>query len=171
MQPSALRAPRGEGVGVDLPEYGVPLPIGKGCIIREGSRIAILSFGARLQECLRAADDLATQGWPTTVANARFAKPLDTDLVSRLATNHEVLVTIEEGAVGGFSAHVMQFLATSGLLDKGLKVRPMVLPDRFISHGTPSNMYQDAGLAASDIVNTVLLALGRETSAALVKPA
>ncbi|HIM72439.1 MAG TPA: 1-deoxy-D-xylulose-5-phosphate synthase [Alphaproteobacteria bacterium] len=170
-QPSALRYPRGEGVGVDLPEYGVPLPIGKGCIIREGSRIAILSFGARLQECLRAADDLATQGWPTTVANARFAKPLDTDLVSRLATNHEVLVTIEEGAVGGFSAHVMQFLATSGLLDKGLKVRPMVLPDRFISHGTPSNMYQDAGLAASDIVNTVLLALGRETSAALVKPA
>ena len=170
-QPSALRYPRGEGVGVDLPEYGVPLPIGKGCIIREGSRIAILSFGARLQECLRAADDLATQGWPTTVANARFAKPLDTDLVSRLATNHEVLVTIEEGAVGGFSAHVMQFLATSGLLDKGLKLRPMVLPDRFISHGTPSNMYQDAGLAASDIVNTVLLALGRETSAALVKPA
>jgi len=170
-QPSALRYPRGEGVGVDLPEYGVPLPIGKGCIIREGSRIAILSFGARLQECLRAADDLATQGWPTTVANARFAKPLDTDLVSRLATNHEVLVTIEEGAVGGFSAHVMQFLATSGLLDKGLKVRPMVLPDRFISHGTPSNMYQDAGLAASDIVNTVLLALGRETSAELVKPA
>ena len=170
-QPSALRYPRGAGIGVDLPEYGVPLPIGKGCIIREGSRIAILSFGARLQECLRAADDLATQGWPTTVANARFAKPLDTDLVSRLATNHEVLVTIEEGAVGGFSAHVMQFLATSGLLDKGLKVRPMVLPDRFISHGTPSNMYQDAGLAASDIVNTVLLALGRETSAALVKPA
>ncbi|HIC71067.1 MAG TPA: 1-deoxy-D-xylulose-5-phosphate synthase, partial [Alphaproteobacteria bacterium] len=170
-QPSALRYPRGEGVGVDLPEYGVPLPIGKGCIIREGSRIAILSFGARLQECLRAADDLAAQGWPTTVANARFAKPLDTDLVSRLATNHEVLVTIEEGAVGGFSAHVMQFLATSGLLDKGLKVRPMVLPDRFISHGTPSNMYQDAGLAASDIVNTVLLALGRETSAELVKPA
>ena len=170
-QPSALRYPRGEGVGVDLPEYGVALPIGKGCVIREGSRIAILSFGARLQECLRAADDLATQGWPTTVANARFAKPLDTDLVSRLATNHEVLVTIEEGAVGGFSAHVMQFLATSGLLDKGLKVRPMVLPDRFISHGTPSNMYQDAGLAASDIVNTVLLALGRETSAELVKPA
>ena len=170
-QPSALRYPRGEGVGVDLPEYGVPLPIGKGCIIREGSRIAILSFGARLQECLRAADDLATLGWLTTVANARFAKPLDTDLVSRLATNHEVLVTIEEGAVGGFSAHVMQFLATSGLLDKGLKVRPMVLPDRFISHGTPSNMYQDAGLTASDIVNTVLLALGRETSAALVKPA
>ncbi len=170
-QPSALRYPRGEGVGVDLPEYGVPLPIGKGYIIREGSRVAILSFGARLQECLRAADDLTIQGWPTTVANARFTKPLDTDLVTRLATNHEVLVTIEEGAIGGFSAHVMQFLATSGLLDKGLKVRPMVLPDRFISHGTPSGMYQDAGLAASDIVSNVLLALGRETSTALVKPA
>lgn len=170
-QPSALRYPRGEGVGVDLPEYGVPLPIGKGYIIREGSRVAILSFGARLQECLRAADDLTIQGWPTTVANARFTKPLDTDLVSRLATNHEVLVTIEEGAIGGFSAHVMQFLATSGLLDKGLKVRPMILPDRFISHGTPAGMYQDARLAASDIVSNVLLALGRKTSPALVKPA
>ena len=170
-QPSALRYPRGEGVGVDLPEYGVPLPIGKGYIIREGSRVAILSFGARLQECLRAADDLTIQGWPTTVANARFTKPLDTDLVSRLATNHEVLVTIEEGAIGGFSAHVMQFLATSGLLDKGLKVRPMILPDRFISHGTPAGMYQDARLAASDIVSSVLLALGRKTSPALAKPA
>ena len=170
-QPSALRYPRGEGVGVDLPEYGVPLPIGKGYIIREGSRVAILSFGARLQECLRAADDLTIQGWPTTVANARFTKPLDTDLVTRLATNHEVLVTIEEGAIGGFSAHVMQFLATSGLLDKGLKVRPMILPDRFISHGTPAGMYQDARLAASDIVSNVLLALGRKTSPALVKPA
>ena len=170
-QPSALRYPRGEGVGVDLPEYGVPLPIGKGYIIREGSRVAILSFGARLQECLRAADDLTIQGWPTTVANARFTKPLDTDLVSRLATNHEVLVTIEEGAIGGFSAHVMQFLATSGLLDKGLKVRPMILPDRLISHGTPAGMYQDARLAASDIVSNVLLALGRKTSPALVKPA
>ena len=170
-QPSALRYPRGEGVGVDLPEYGVPLPIGKGYIIREGSRVAILSFGARLQECLRAADDLTIQGWPTTVANARFTKPLDTDLVTRLATNHEVLVTIEEGAIGGFSAHVMQFLATSGLLDKGLKVRPMILPDRFISHGTPAGMYQDARLAASDIVSNVLLALGRKTSPALAKPA
>ena len=170
-RPSAVRYPRGEGIGVELPEFGVALPVGKGCVIREGSQIAILSFGARLQECLSAADDLAARGWPTTVANARFAKPLDTDLITRLVSDHEVLITIEEGAVGGFSAHVMQFLAASGLLDKGLKVRPMLLPDRFISHGTPSVMYQDAGLVSSNIVGNALLALGSTEHPKLVTPA
>ena len=170
-RPSAVRYPRGEGVGVELAEFGVAVPVGKGCIIREGSRIAILSFGARLQECLSAADDLAAQGWPATVANARFAKPLDTELITRLAVDHEVLITIEEGAVGGFFAHVMQFLATSGLLDKGLKVRPMLLPDRFISHGTPAAMYQDAGLVSSNIVSNALLALGNTEQTKLVTPA
>jgi len=170
-RPSAVRYPRGEGVGVQLPEAGVALPLGKGCVIREGSQIAILSFGARLQECMSAADDLAAQGWPTTVANARFAKPLDTDLITRLASDHEVLITIEEGAVGGFFAHVIQFLTVSGLLDKGLKVRPMVLPDRFIDHGNPSVMYQDAGLVSSDIVSNALLALGKMEHTKLVTPA
>ena len=158
-QPSAFRYPRGEGTGVDLPEHGKILPIGKGYIVREGDRIAILSFGARLAECLKAADDLASQGWPTTVANARFAKPLDTELIGQLASNHEILLTIEEGSVGGFSAHVMQFLATDGFLDKGLKLRTMVLPDRFISHGTPKGMYEDAGMTATDIVRNALSAL------------
>ena len=162
-QPSAFRYPRGEGTGVDLPEYGKILPIGKGYIVREGGPIAILSFGARLAECLKAADDLASQGWPTTVANARFAKPLDTELIGQLASNHEVLLTIEEGSIGGFSAHVMQFLATDGFLDKGLKLRTMVFPDRFISHGTPKGMYEDAGMTATDIVRNALSALQAET--------
>ena len=162
-QPSAFRYPRGEGTGIDLPEHGKVLPIGKGYILREGDRIAILSFGARLAECLKAAEDLASQGWPTTVANARFAKPLDTELIGQLASNHEVLLTIEEGSIGGFSAHVMQFLATDGFLDKGLKLRSMVFPDRFISHGTPKGMYEDAGMTATDIVRNALSALQAET--------
>ena len=161
-QPSAFRYPRGEGTGIDLPEHGKVLPIGKGYIVREGDRIAILSFGARLAECLKAADDLASQGWPTTVANARFAKPLDTELIGQLASNHEVLLTIEEGSIGGFSAHVMHFLATDGFLDKGLKLRTMVFPDRFISHGTPKGMYEDAGMTATDIVRNALSALQAE---------
>ena len=161
-QPSAFRYPRGEGTGIDLPEHGKVLPIGKGYIVREGDRIAILSFGARLAECLKAAEDLASQGWPTTVANARFAKPLDTELIGQLASNHEVLLTIEEGSIGGFSAHVMQFLATDGFLDKGLKLRTMVFPDRFISHGTPKGMYEDAGMTATDIVRNALSALQAE---------
>ena len=161
-QPSAFRYPRGEGTGIDLPEHGKVLPIGKGYIVREGDRIAILSFGARLAECLKAAEDLASQGWPTTVANARFAKPLDTELIGQLASNHEILLTIEEGSVGGFSAHVMQFLATDGFLDKGLKLRTMVFPDRFISHGTPKGMYEDAGMTATDIVRNALSALQAE---------
>src|SRR4249920_2615261 len=134
-RPSALRYPRGEGVGVEMPEIGMPLEIGKGRIVREGHKVALLSFGTRLAECLKAADELAQLGLSTTVADARFAKPLDTDLVLRLAREHEVLVTIEEGSIGGFGTYVMQTLAEEGMLDRGgLKVRMMVLPDTFIDH-------------------------------------
>ncbi len=152
-RPSAVRYPRGEGVGIDLPERGTPLPIGKGRMIREGGGpIAILSFGARLQECLQAADELTARGLSTTVADARFAKPLDTELVRRLAVEHDVLITIEEGAIGGFAAHVQQFLLQAGLLDRGrLRLRSMFLPDRFIEHGSPRGMYEEAGLNASHI--------------------
>jgi 1-deoxy-D-xylulose-5-phosphate synthase len=161
-RPSAFRYPRGEGVGVEMPAEGRPLEIGKGRIVREGSTVAILSLGTRLKEALKAAEQLATFGLSTTVADARFAKPLDTDLIARLAREHEVLVTIEEGSVGGFGSYVLHHLATSGLLDRGLKVRPMVLPDRFIDHGKPEVMYEEAGLGAAAIVETVFKALGRE---------
>jgi 1-deoxy-D-xylulose-5-phosphate synthase len=161
-RPSALRYPRGDGVGVELPAEGVPLEIGKGRVVREGTTVALLSFGARLAECLQAADLLAGYGLSTTVADARFAKPLDSDLIARLARSHEVLVTIEEGSIGGFGSQVLQFLATEGLLDGGLKVRPMVLPDRFIDHDKPEKMYDQAGLNAPQIVATVLATLGRE---------
>ncbi|MEO8650762.1 MAG: 1-deoxy-D-xylulose-5-phosphate synthase [Hyphomicrobiaceae bacterium] len=164
-RPSALRYPRGEGVGVELPDVGVPLEIGKGRIMREGSTVAILSLGTRLADSLKAADQLAALGLSTTVADARFAKPLDEDLVRRLAANHEVLITIEEGSIGGFASHVLQFLATSGLLDRGLKVRPMVLPDTFIDHDKPEKMYERAGLGAAGIVATALSALGRPVEA------
>ena len=164
-RPSAFRYPRGEGVGVDMPEIPVPLEIGKGRVIREGSAVALLSFGARLQECVAAADQLAAFGLSTTVADARFAKPLDEDLIRRLASEHEVLITIEEGSVGGFGSHVLQFLATSGLLEKGLKVRPMVLPDIFVDQDKPAAMYEQAGLDADGIVKTVFAALGRERRA------
>ena len=160
-RPSALRYPRGAGAGVPMPERGEALAIGKGRVMREGTTAALLSYGARLQECLQAADELAARGLSTTVVDARFAKPLDEDLVRRLAREHEVLVTVEEGAIGGFASHVMQFLALDGLLDAGLKIRPMMLPDRFVAHGTPEGMYEDAGLKAPDIVATVLAALGR----------
>jgi 1-deoxy-D-xylulose-5-phosphate synthase len=163
-RPSALRYPRGEGSGVEMPAEGRPLEIGKGRIVREGSAVAILSLGARLGECLKAADQLAAFGLPTTVADARFAKPLDHDLIRRLVRHHEVLVTIEEGSAGGFGAHVLQFLAGEGLLDKGLKVRPMVLPDLFIDHDKPEKMYEKAGLNASGIVATVLATLGRDAA-------
>ena len=163
-RPSALRYPRGESVGVDLPERGVALPIGKGRVVREGTTVAILSFGARLQECLSAAEELASRGLPTTVADARFAKPIDEDLVRRLVREHEVLIIIEEGSIGGFAAQVFNFLATNGLLDEGLKIRPMMLPDRFVPHGTPKGMYEDAGLNAAHIVSTALGALGRESA-------
>jgi 1-deoxy-D-xylulose-5-phosphate synthase len=163
-RPSAVRYPRGEGVGIALPSRGEVLAIGKGRIVREGSTVAILSYGARLQECLRAADELGTMGLSTTVADARFAKPLDTDLVERLARSHEVVITIEEGAVGGFASHVLQHLATKGLLDHGLKIRPMVLPDRFIDHDTPQKQYEQAGLTARHIAQTALQALGRSST-------
>jgi 1-deoxy-D-xylulose-5-phosphate synthase len=163
-RPSALRYPRGEGLGVAMPKRGEVLPIGKGRVLREGTKVALLSFGARLGECLKAADELATRGLSTTVADARFAKPLDTDLVRRLAAEHEVLITIEEGAVGGFAAQVMQFLASSGAFDAGLKIRPMILPDRFIEHDSPVKQYEDAGLSARNIVATALAALGADSA-------
>ena len=137
-RPSALRYPRGEGIGVALPERGEALALGRGRVVREGSTIALLSLGTRLSECLKAADELAAMGLPTTVADARFLKPLDTALVERLAREHEVLVTVEEGSVGGFAAHVLQHLAQQGLLDRGLKLRPLTLPDRFFDHDTPA---------------------------------
>ena len=160
-RPSAFRYPRGEGVGIELPVRGTPLEIGKGRIVREGTKIAILSFGTRLAECLVAAEDLAAKGLSTTVADARFAKPLDTDHVRRLAREHEVLITIEEGSIGGFASQVLQYLATNGLLDHGLKVRPMILPDRFIDHAAPARQYAQAGLDAPAIVATALAALGQ----------
>ncbi|MDA8229839.1 MAG: 1-deoxy-D-xylulose-5-phosphate synthase [Magnetospirillum sp.] len=158
-RPSAFRYPRGEGVGVDLPERGTALPIGKGRVLREGSRVALLSLGTRLAECLHAADELTARGFSTTVADARFMKPLDEDLVLRLAREHEVLVTVEEGSVGGFGSHVLQFLAHTGALDGGLKIRPLALPDRFIEHNTPKGQYEEAGLTSPSIVACVLGAL------------
>jgi 1-deoxy-D-xylulose-5-phosphate synthase len=160
-RPSALRYPRGEGVGVEMPEFGIPLEIGKGRIVRQGSKVALLSLGTRLAECLKAADQLATFGLSTTVADARFAKPLDARLIRDLATHHEVLVTVEEGSIGGFGSHVLQFLAEQGLLDRGLRVRAKVLPDVFIDHGKPEAMYEAAHLNASGIVDAVFSALGR----------
>ena len=164
-RPSAFRYPRGEGVGVDMPSVGIPLEIGKGRVLREGSTVALLSFGGRLQECLRAAEDLAAHGLSTTVADARFAKPLDTDLVHRLAREHEVLVTVEEGSIGGFATQVMTDLAHAGLLDGGLKFRPLTLPDIFIDHDSPAKQYEQAGLTAPNIAASVLCALGREEEA------
>ena len=165
--PIAFRYPRGNGVGVDMPERGVALEIGRGRILREGSKIALLSFGTRLADCLAAAEELEAAGLSTTVADARFAKPLDTDLVSRLAREHEVLVTVEEGAIGGFASQVLHHLAHHGLLDTGLKVRPLVLPDAFTDQARPEKMYADAGLDGAGIVRTVFAALdGRHSSAA-----
>ena len=164
-RPSAFRYPRGEGIGVEMPERGIPLEIGKGRVMREGSSIAILSFGTRLQEALIAADMLGARGFSTTVADARFAKPLDHDLIRRLAKEHEVLLTIEEGAIGGFGAHVLHFLAEDGRLDKGLKVRSLILPDIFIDQDKPEVMYAVAGLNAQQIVEKALGALGLDTAA------
>ena len=164
-RPSALRYPRGEGVGVEMPAEGKPLEIGRGRIVREGSKIALLSLGTRLHDCLKAADQLAGFGLSTTVADARFAKPLDKALIRTLALNHEVLITVEEGSIGGFGSFVLHYLAEDGLLDRGLKVRPLVLPDVFIDHGNPAKMYEDAGLSATGIVAAVFKALGRNTLA------
>ena len=160
-RPSALRYPRGEGMGVPMPAEGKPLEIGKGRVLREGTKVALFSFGARLAECLKAADELAALGLSTTVADARFAKPLDTDLLLRLAREHEVLITIEEGSIGGFAAQVLQTLADNGVLDGGLKVRPMVLPDIFIDQDSPAAMYATAGLDAKGIVTKAFEALGQ----------
>jgi 1-deoxy-D-xylulose-5-phosphate synthase len=162
-RPSAFRYPRGEGTGVALPETGEVLPIGKGRIVREGSTVALLSLGSRLGEALKAADQLATLGLSTTVADARFMKPLDTDLIRNLADKHEVLVTVEEGSIGGFGSHVLQYLSDSGLLDHGLKVRAKVMPDCFVEQDKQETMYQQAGLSARGIVETVCDALKLDT--------
>ncbi|PWR24384.1 1-deoxy-D-xylulose-5-phosphate synthase [Zavarzinia aquatilis] len=164
--PSAFRFPRGEGVGVDIPADLQPLEVGKGRVVREGSRVAILSLGTRLGEALKAADALAARGISATVADARFAKPLDEELIRRLAREHEVLITVEEGSVGGFSSFVLHFLARAGLLDRGLKVRPMVLPDLFLDQDSPHAMYDTAGLNARHILAEALAALGEEAAKA-----
>jgi 1-deoxy-D-xylulose-5-phosphate synthase len=168
-RPSALRYPRGEGRGVAMPEEGKPLEIGKGRILREGTKVALLSYGARLGECLKAADELAGYGLPTTVADARFAKPLDVDLLLHLAREHEVLLTIEEGSIGGFGSFALQSLAEHGALDRGLKVRAMVLPDLFIDQDTPNAMYAKAGLDAKAIVAKAFEALGQNMRGEVVK--
>jgi 1-deoxy-D-xylulose-5-phosphate synthase len=158
-RPTAFRYPRGEGVGVDMPEQGIPLEVGKGRVIVEGSKVAILCLGTRLQACLKAAEELSQRGLSTTVADARFAKPLDTGLVRRLAREHELLITMEDGAIGGFGSHVLQYLAGNDLLGGRFKVRPMFLPDRFIGHGSPQEQFDEAGLEAKHIVSEVLAAL------------
>jgi len=168
-RPCAFRYPRGDGVGVDMPEFGVPLEIGRGRILREGTSVALFSFGARLQECLLAAETLAAHGLTTTVADARFAKPLDVDLLLRLAREHEVLITVEEGAIGGFGAHVLQTLAEHGALENGLKLRCMVLPDVFIDQDSPVAMYAKAGLDAKGIVAKVFEALGKDARGGVAK--
>jgi 1-deoxy-D-xylulose-5-phosphate synthase len=160
-RPSAFRYPRGEGMGVEMPDEGKPLEIGRGRVMREGTSVAILNLGARLGECMKAAEELSAQGFPTTIADARFAKPIDRDLVLRLAREHEVLLTVEEGSIGGFGSHVLELLAREGRLDRGLKLRPLVLPDRFIEQDTPANMYAGAGLDARGIAGAALAALGK----------
>ena len=168
-RPSALRYPRGEGRGVPMPDEGIPLEIGKGRILREGTKVALLSYGARLGECLKAADELAAFGLSTTVADARFAKPLDVDMLLRLAREHEVLVTIEEGSIGGFGSFALQTLAEHGVLDRGLKIRSMVLPDFFIDQDSPNAMYAKAGLDAKGIVAKAFEALGQNMRGEAVK--
>jgi 1-deoxy-D-xylulose-5-phosphate synthase len=168
-RPSAFRYPRGDGVGIDMPEFGVPLEIGKGRILREGTSVALLSLGTRLSECLLAAETLAAHGLTATVADARFAKPLDVDLVLRLAREHEVLITVEEGAIGGFGSYVLQALAQHGALDHGLKVRALVLPDTFIDQDSPTAMYAKAGLDAKGIVAKVFEALGKDARRDIVQ--
>ncbi|MBW8735289.1 MAG: 1-deoxy-D-xylulose-5-phosphate synthase, partial [Asticcacaulis sp.] len=160
--PCAFRYPRGEGVGITIPEVAEPLAIGRGRIVREGSKVAILSLGTRLTDALKAADMLAARGLSTTVADARFAKPIDRELVLQLARHHECLITVEEGAEGGFGAFVLQFLASEGAFDAGLKIRTLALPDRFQDQDTMNAMYADAGLDAAGITLTALKALGLE---------
>ena len=159
-RPSAFRYPRGEGTGVAVPDLAAPLEIGKGRVVREGTAVAIVSFGARLGEALLAADQLAARGLSATVVDARFAKPLDEDLILRLAREHEAMITVEEGAVGGFGAFVLHLLAARGALDRGLKIRTLTLPDAFQDHDRPEAMYAQAGLDADGIVRAALGALG-----------
>lgn len=166
-RPSAFRYPRGEGIGLQMLDDPQPLEIGKGRIVKQGTAVAILSYGARMQECLRAADMLDKQGLSTTVADARFAKPLDEALIAQLAKNHEVLITIEEGARGGFGAFVLHSLAERGLLDKGLRIRTLTLPDVFQDHDSPEKMYEFAGLDARSIAASAIKALGRGDERAL----
>ena len=163
-RPSGIRYPRGEGTGVALPERGTALPIGKGRVLREGSKVAILSYGTRLADALAAAEELAGRGLSTTVADARFAKPIDEDLVRRLAREHEVLVTVEEGSIGGFASQVMQYMAHAGLLDGGLRFRPLCLPDVYIDHDSQAEQIAQAGLDRAGIVGAVLAALGQEVA-------
>ena len=170
-RPSAFRYPRGEGVGVALPERGVPWELGKGRLLREGNSIAIVSLGTRLADALRAADELAARGLPTTVVDARFAKPLDTALIEQIARHHEVVITVEEGAIGGFGSAVLHHLALKGLLDGGVKLRPMALPDRFLDHDSQAKQLAAAGLTAKDIVAAALGALGMPARLAQVAPA
>jgi 1-deoxy-D-xylulose-5-phosphate synthase len=158
--PIAFRFPRGEGVGVEIPVDTQPLKIGKGRMIREGKQVAILSFGTRLQEVEKACEALAARGITPTIADARFAKPLDRDMILKLAADHDALITIEEGAVGGFGSHVAQLLADEAVFDTGLKFRSMVLPDTFIDQSSPADMYAMAGLNAADIEAKVLEVLG-----------
>ncbi len=164
-RPSAFRFPRGDGIGLDLPVHGTALEVGRGRILVEGTSVAILSLGTRLASALQAAETLATYGLTATVADARFMKPLDRDLLRRLAREHEVLVTVEEGSVGGFGSHVLQALAEDGLLDRGLKIRTLTLPDQFLDHGDPARLYAAAGLDAAGIVTQIMRALGRDEAA------
>jgi len=162
--PIAFRYPRGDGIGIDLPEHGSILPIGKGRIVRQGSSVALLSFGTRLQEALAAAEKLAAFGLNPTVADARFLKPLDEELVVRLAHDHDVLITLEESGIGGFGSHVATFLAERGLLDGKLKFRPLMIPDVFTEQASQADMYAAAGLDRAGIVKTVLETLGRDSA-------
>jgi len=168
-RPSALRYPRGEGRGIDMPEVGVPLEVGKGRIVREGKKVALLSFGTRLAECEKAADELAAHGLSATIADARFMKPLDEEMIMKLAREHEILLTIEEGSIGGFGSHVMQLLSDNAMLDGGLRMRSMILPDVFLDHDSPAAMYGRAGLDAKSIVAKVFETLGKDYKTETVK--
>ena len=154
-RPSAFRYPRGNGIGIELPSINETLIIGKGRVIKEGKRVALLNFGTRLEECKKASDLLSKKGVDCLIIDARFAKPLDEKLIIELASNHEVVITIEEGSIGGFGSHVMQFLSERGVFDKGLKFRSMILPDIFIDQDTPEKMYETAGLDSLSIANKV----------------
>jgi|TARA_B000000565_G_C23607776_1_gene309854 1-deoxy-D-xylulose-5-phosphate synthase len=155
-KPSAFRYPRGNGIGLELPNISEKIQIGKGRVIKEGKKVAILNFGARLNECMMAEENLSKKGINPTIVDARFAKPLDHNLIWQLATNHEAIISIEEGAIGGFGSHVNQFLNDNNLLDSNLKFRSMILPDKFIDHDKPEKMYKVAGLDASSIENKIL---------------